>query len=101
MGRYLRNQRGVAMLVELVLLAVVLGLVGLALYLANHRVENRAVSQGKVTTTSVAEASVKAMEQEAEAEAVLSTEAEAAADEFTAADDDAANLGDSFDESRF
>ena len=102
---YLHDQRGVAMLLELVLVAAVLGLVGVAVYQANHR---SASPTAAVTATpaaagaaGLAAAAAATVVQDSAADVALSTEADATAGEVTDADNDVANLGGSLDANAF
>ncbi len=96
-----RQQQGVAMLLELVLLAAVLSLVGLALYMANNHTSNTGVNKTAATATEAADIAAEGVVQDAADEAVLAAEAEGAADEYSATEDDVTNLEESFDESNF
>jgi uncharacterized protein HemX len=99
---YINDQRGVAMLLELILVAAVLALVGLAVYQTGHHSAPTAS-----TTTSapqnqqgVASTAAAAAEAAANTESNLSSSAETAADnEVNAASQDATNLGGSSDAS--
>lgn len=92
--KFLRDERGVAMLLELVLVAAVLSLVGLALYQSNHRNEKAAQPvPARLTAAQAAESVVKAVEQSANDEIAAAAAAEASADELTAVSDDVVNLG--------
>jgi hypothetical protein len=100
----LRDERGVAMLLELVLLALVLTLVGVALYQSNHQRPKDAATtiQSQLTTPEkVADAAAAAVERDSVSDAALSDEMDASADELMAADADAMNLEGSFNENSF
>jgi cytoskeletal protein RodZ len=101
----LRDQRGVAMLLELVLVAAVLTLVGVALYQSNHQTHNTAADVSNkptvATATATAEAAAKQLQDNTTAEAGLSAAPESAASDFQATGADVTNLGDSFNENNF
>jgi type II secretory pathway component PulK len=100
----LRDERGVAMLLELVLVAAVLALVGIALYQSNHHAADAPAVSSRPTTVSAsgaADLAAKAVQQDSDSNAVLSATTESSADELTSADSDATNLGDSFNENNF
>jgi hypothetical protein len=101
---YLHDQRGVAMLLELVLIAVVLGLVGAAVYQANHRPNpNAAVtaSPAAANAASLATAAAAVVEQDSAADAAISSGADAVAGEVASSDSDVTSLGDSLDANAF
>jgi hypothetical protein len=102
---YLHDQRGVAMLLELVLVAAVLGLVGVAVYQSNHRLAPAASVASQPTTAAsaagLASAAAAIAVQDSAADAALSASADATAGEVTSADDDVANLGGALDENAF
>lgn len=87
------------MLLELVLVAAVLTLVGLALYQSNHRGDKVAQlgTPTKLTTAQAAESTVKAVEQSANDEIAAAAAAETSANEFTSVNGDITNLGGSTD----
>jgi hypothetical protein len=101
----LRDERGVAMLLELVLIAGVLGLVGLALWQSNHHTKDSAslVNQKAVpAVVTQADDAAKQIQTDATADDSLSAEAESTGvSDFAGVDDDVTNLGDSFNESNF
>jgi hypothetical protein len=100
----LRDQRGVAMLLELVLVAAVLTLVGVALYQSNHHASNTADVANKPTVASAAttaETAAKQLEDNSTAEAGLSAATESSTGDFQAVGADVTNLGDSFNENNF
>jgi hypothetical protein len=100
----LRDERGVAMLLELVLVALVLTLVGVALYQSNHQTPKDASKtvQTQITTPeAAADAAASLVQRDATDEAALSTAVDSSADELTAADADVTNLGASFNENSF
>jgi hypothetical protein len=105
MSNQLRDERGIAMLLELVLIAGVLGLVGLALYQSNNHTKDSAALVNKNAVPAAvtqADAAAKTIEADATTDDGLSAEAEtAAADDFAGVDDDVTNLGDSFNENNF
>jgi len=94
---YLHDQRGVAMLLELVLVAAVLGLVGVAVYQANHRPAPAAavttVPAAASSEAGLATAAAATVVQDSAADAALSADADATASEVTSADSDVENLG--------
>jgi hypothetical protein len=101
---YLHDQRGVAMLLELVLVAAVLGLVGVAVYQSNHRAKTATVQSQPVaadSTTALANAAAATVVQDSATEAALSADSDATAAEVISADDDAANLGDTLNANAF
>lgn len=101
---YLRDQRGVAMLLELVLVAAVLSLVGIALYQSNHHVNDTAAlvnKPGAVSAEAAADTAAKAVEQDVINDKSLDDATNASATELSATDDDLSNLGGSFDDSNF
>jgi hypothetical protein len=97
MANYARNQRGAGMIIELVLAAVVIALVGLAFYQSKH---GSAPTASQTKATLVEDAS-KAVNDEANKESVLGDQTEASADEAAGIDTDIDNLGGSFDENSF
>jgi Tfp pilus assembly protein PilX len=103
-ARTLRDERGVAMLLELVLVALVLSLVGVALYQSNHQKPKDAATtvQSQLTTPeATAEAAASLVERDSADDASLSAAVDSSADELSAADADAANLEGSFNENSF
>ncbi len=104
----LRDERGVAMVFEVVLVALVLSFVGLALWQANQHAKSAAptaaveTKAAAVTADATAVAATKLVEDDLASDIAISAAAESAqADEFTAAANDAANLGGSFNDSDF
>jgi hypothetical protein len=97
--KHIRDQRGVAMIFELVLIAAVLVLAGLAVYQAAGRsktASNASVEAPKPTPSSAAGLAASAAAttiQDSAADASLSATAEAATDEVSATDTDISNLG--------
>lgn len=88
-----RSERGVAMLLELVLVAAVLAVVGLAVYGANNRAKV-AEQPAKPTVQSVSKETVRAAAANSAREAALSAAAaEAVINEFKDADADLNALG--------
>lgn len=93
---YIRDERGVAMLLELVLVAGVLALVGVAVYQATHHntptasVETKKATNAKVD---IANAAAAIGDQEANADASISANADAAASQLNEAEVDVTNLG--------
>jgi hypothetical protein len=93
---YLRDQRGVAMLLELVLVAAVLTLAGLAIYQADHRSESTPVASAPSapsSTTGLAASAADVSEQASATDASLSAAAESSAADVSQSDSDASNLG--------
>lgn len=92
---YLRDQRGVAMVLELVLVAAVLVLAGLAIYQADHRPKSVASSQNGATpssATGLAASATAVSEQAAATDASISATADSSANNITDTDTAAANL---------
>lgn len=92
------DQRGVAMVLELVLVAAVLVLVGLAVYQTGHHAKPNAAVQVTPPPNSpqgIANAAATTTLQESASDASLSTSAESATDELSSSDQDVTNLGDS------
>jgi hypothetical protein len=92
----IRDQRGVAMIFELVLIAAVLLLVGLAVYQAAGRNKTAATtskSAAPSTATGLAAAAADSSLQDSATDASLSATAESATDEVSATDSDVTNLG--------
>lgn len=88
------------MLLELVLVAAVLALAGLAVYQASHRSKQAAtapVATPANNPTSLASEAAAASLQDSAADADLSATAESSADELSATDTDVTNLGSSSD----
>ena len=101
---YLHDQRGVAMLLELVLVAAVLGLVGVAVYQANHRPAPAAsvtTAPAAASTAGLAAAAAATVVQDSAADTALSADADATASEVTSADSDVENLGGTLDANSF
>ena len=91
---YINDQRGVAMLLELVLVAAVLALVGVAVYQTSHHSQTASNTSVAPAKQSAANSAANAAEAAANNETNLSNSAEAAADnEVNAANQDATNLG--------
>lgn len=93
---YLQDQRGVAMLLELVLVAAVLGLVGVAVYQSSQRNSPTASVTSKPAANSavgLANSAATIGQTESDKDSVLSASAEASADQLTEADMDVTNLG--------
>ena len=103
----LRDQRGVAMVFELVLVALVLSFVGLAIWQANQHskqaINTSNVKQAPaVTVVTVADSAVKLVQEDLVADAAISSASESAQEsEFSAIATEANNLGGSFDDSDF
>lgn len=91
------------MLLELVLVAAVLALVGLALYQSNHSRAGKAdqAQPVKLTTSQTAESTVKAIEKDVDDEIATAAAAETAADEMVSVSEDVINLGASADANNF
>jgi Tfp pilus assembly protein PilX len=98
---YLRDQRGAAMLLELVLVLAVLGLVGFAVYQASNHSQRASLTTTPAATSAegLATAAAEAVVDDSTADSVLAAEAEASATEAAAADADAASLGGTADAS--
>ena len=95
---YLRDERGVAMLLELVLVAAVLGLVGLAVYQASQHGKPAASTTSVATpapnsAAGLAQAAATITEQDSTADAASSAAADNIAAEVVASDADVINLG--------
>ena len=95
---YLHDQRGVAMVLELVLVAAVLGLVGLAVYQSSHHSSpTAAVSNTPAaapgSAIGLANSAATITENESSSDAALSATADASASQVTDTDVDATNLG--------
>ncbi len=102
--KHFNDQRGVAMLLELVLVAVVLGLVGLAAYQANHHAPTAANTIAPPAPSSAAGLAASAaavVDQDSASDSSLSAGADATASELGSADSDVDNLGGSFDANSF
>jgi pyruvoyl-dependent arginine decarboxylase (PvlArgDC) len=104
--KQLQEQRGVAMLLELILIAAVLSLVGLAVYQSSHRGSPvagavKSVAPASPTAAGLAAEAAKTVEQDSSDEVTLSADAEGSADELDAADTDTSNLEGSFNENSF
>ena len=101
---YLHDQRGVAMLLELVLVAAVLGLVGVAIYQSGHHNTPAALAGAGVLETDaagLAASAAAAVVQDSTSDAALSESADAAAGEVTSADTDVESLGGTLDANAF
>ncbi len=94
---YLNDQRGVAMLLELVLVAAVLGLVGVAVYQSNHSSNPTASVAGQPaaakSAVGLANSAAAISETSSAGDAALSATADASANQVTESDIDASNLG--------
>jgi hypothetical protein len=90
------DQRGVAMIFELVLIAAVITLAGLAVYQNSQRskVVSDKTSQAPTTAFGIAASAAATAEQESVSDLSLTAEADASADELTATDEDVTSLGD-------
>jgi len=95
----LADQRGVAMVFELVLVAAVLVLVGLAVYQTGHHAKTASVVTSPTpppnSPQGIANAAGTAALQDSASDASLSASAESATDELSSSDQDVTNLGDS------
>lgn len=100
---YLQDQRGVAMVVELLLVAVVLSFVGLAVYQSSkHQTASKAPAQSADTSAVGLAASAAAIGQsEQTSDANVSASADATADQLKDTDVDMSNLGGSTSASSF
>jgi len=94
---YLHDQRGIAMLLELVLVAAVLGLVGVAVYQSSHRNTPTASVAGQQaapnSTVGLANSAAAITQSESNSDSVLSASADASASQVTESDVDVSNLG--------
>ena len=84
------------MLLELVLVAAVLGLVGVAVYQSNHHSNSTASLSNQPaanSTVGLANSAAAISENSSSADAVLSATAEASADQVSESDVDVSNLG--------
>ena len=104
----LRDERGVAMVVEIVLVALVFSFVGLALWQANQHTKKAAETNTTVATPATAaadttaEAAAQVVEDDTTADINISTDAEASqGNELEAVSNDATNLRGSFNDSDF
>ncbi len=96
------NEHGFAMLLELVLVAGVLAVIGFALYRSNHTTTNTAAlvnPQPAATLNTEANATANAAITDSSNEATASAANEAANDEIGATDSDVVNLEASSNES--
>ena len=94
--KIMRDQRGVAMIFELLLIAAVLLLVGFAVYQASNHTKTAATQPTPASPDSASglAASAAASEiQDSATDASLSATAESATDEVSATDTDVSNLG--------
>jgi Tfp pilus assembly protein PilV len=93
--QYLRDQRGVAMVLELVLVAAVLALAGLAVYQANHQAQTASVQTKHATsaTEDLANSAASIAGADSTSDATVSDGADAMADEITASENDVTTLG--------
>jgi adenosine/AMP kinase len=92
------------MLLELVLVALVLGLIGLAVYQFNQNQKTASVTSSPAVNAGAADLAASAaalVQTEAATDASLNTAADATASEVSASDDDVANLGDGIDANTF
>jgi Tfp pilus assembly protein PilV len=93
---YLHDQRGVAMVLELVLVAAVLGLVGLALYQSSQHTKEASTTnspKAAIGAGSLVNSAEVLSNQDSAADDSLSASAETTADAATEADIDVTNLG--------
>ena len=103
MKSYLRDNRGVGMILEIVLAAAVLSLVGLAFYQSKHSsttAKAASVTQPQAAATAADDATA-AVTSDATSDDSLGATDESSADEAASLDTDADNLGGSFDENSF
>lgn len=93
----LRDQRGVAMVLEIALVAVVIGLVGLAVYQATRSSSQTAKqtnsTQAPNSKAGLANSAATIVQENANAEASASASADSITSEVTAADSDVSSLG--------
>jgi Tfp pilus assembly protein PilX len=93
---HLRDQRGVAMVLELVLVAVVVSLVGVAVYQANNNAAKHSANPPASQTAKAEDLAATAAattQKESNVDLSLSAETETSADELSAVDNDIADLG--------
>lgn len=98
-----QDERGVAMVLELILVAFVLGLAGLAIYQSVHRpvsttpspvaASNPSPSTVPNTTAGVAAAIAQQADADASGQAIDSAASQTAADQVSQSDSDVTNLG--------
>lgn len=100
MQKILRDERGAAVVLELVVVGLVLTLIGVAVY-QSHNTTKQASVAPKAPSTLAAETTATQAQLDATNEAALSAEADSATTEADAADSDVSNLGGSFDASSF
>ena len=103
---YLKDERGVAMLIELLLVAAVLAIAGVAFYQSHKTASNQsAASVVKPSvvnaTVGLADSAAAISETESASDATLSASAEAVSSEVTDTDTDVSNLGGSSNESAY
>jgi Tfp pilus assembly protein PilX len=97
-SKYLSDQRGVAMVIELVLVAVVLGLAGVAVYQSAHHNKTASTTTAPKADNSAAGLASQAADsavQDSATDASVAATAETSTDELSATDSDVANLGSS------
>lgn len=101
---HIRDQRGVAVVFELIIVALVLALAGLAVYQANHHEmpnsESAAVNSGAAlppeplgSATDIAASAAAAATQAATAEATIAASADKSVTQLSDSTSDATNLG--------
>ncbi|GAC1370298.1 MAG: hypothetical protein NVSMB39_3040 [Candidatus Saccharimonadales bacterium] len=92
---YLHDQRGIAMVVELMLVAVVLSLVGVAVYQSNsHKpTASKVAAPAAVSATGLATSAASIGLSESAADASISASADSSADQLKDSDVDVTNLG--------
>ncbi|HUD11135.1 MAG TPA: hypothetical protein VMS08_01890 [Candidatus Saccharimonadia bacterium] len=96
--KYLRDQRGVAMLLELLLVAAVVTLAGLAVYQADHRPKTTASAAAQTAPSSpagLAASAAAVSEQSSATDAAISADADSSASQINQTATDVTNLGDS------
>jgi Tfp pilus assembly protein PilX len=94
--KHLRDQRGVAMVLELLLVVAVLTLAGLAVYQSSHRVKASTASttgQTPSTSTGIAASAAALSVQAAATDAALSADADNTTATLNQTSTDASNLG--------
>jgi hypothetical protein len=104
----LRDERGVAMVVEVVLVALVFSFVGLAIWQANAHTKKTAaaavvvVPVAPTTADTSADAAAQLIQDDSTSDITIGNDSETSqAAQFTAASSDASNLGGSFNDSDF
>jgi hypothetical protein len=95
--QYLRDQRGVAMLLELVLVAAVVTLAGVAVFQADHRPKTTPIATTQTAPTSpvgLAASAAALSVQAAATDAAISADSDSSTAQLSQSASDVANLGD-------